>query len=551
MSYAPPPGPFSDWTITELREYLDFKGADYSDCLEQSDYVNVAQRIAGGDKPKEAPVPSSVKRPEPKKPFTEWSVSEMRLYLTTSGVDCSECLEKSDFVQLMEENYHGEENLNTTTNSNDEDGAEEPKPKKESEKKKERKMPDLYEVLEVPRDATKSQITKAYYRLAKQYHPDKNPDNPEAEERFKLISEAYQVLTDPEKRERYDKYGTVNDNDMEMGPDELFRSLFGAGRFDEYFNTPFVETNEEEEDGDDDSNSSDSDSDIDDESVKGKAKDTAKDDGKDKADEKKEKKEKDESKMTEEEKMQRKEMKRAKRRMKNLAKKYRARLNSIIESGALKNKKKRGGLEAEAAELAEAPGGPELLSALGYVYIQESNINDGFCLGIPAWFSKKNRGFHILKSAISMAGSAAMLDVMSENGEEEEAVMRQGLKTMWKLGKLQIEIEVRDSLTYLFSKKDLKKDEKKALVKALKLLGDIFKATGDRISKENERAAKERTKEYYRQQQQGGYANKDDFGSDNTQKQQPPPQQPPPSSSSSSSSQQQQESSATCADDLD
>ena len=66
---------------------------------------------------------------------------------------------------------------------------------------------DYYEILGVPRDATQEQIKKAYRELALKYHPDRNPGDKEAEERFKEINEAYQVLSDPEKRAQYDRYG--------------------------------------------------------------------------------------------------------------------------------------------------------------------------------------------------------------------------------------------------------------------------------------------------------------------------------------------------------
>ena len=59
---------------------------------------------------------------------------------------------------------------------------------------------DYYEVLGVGRDAGDEEIKKAYRKLAIQYHPDRNPDNKEAEERFKELSEAYSVLSDSEKR---------------------------------------------------------------------------------------------------------------------------------------------------------------------------------------------------------------------------------------------------------------------------------------------------------------------------------------------------------------
>jgi molecular chaperone DnaJ len=68
-------------------------------------------------------------------------------------------------------------------------------------------MRDLYEVLEVDRQASPSDLKKAYYRLAKKYHPDHNPGDKEAEDKFKEASNAYSILSDDDQRQRYDRFG--------------------------------------------------------------------------------------------------------------------------------------------------------------------------------------------------------------------------------------------------------------------------------------------------------------------------------------------------------
>ena len=94
-------------------------------------------------------------------------------------------------------------------------------------------MADHYETLGVTRDATSEDIKKAYRRLARQYHPDANPGDPAAEERFKEISIAYETLSDPQKRQRYDMFGDDRAGAAGFsdfgGISDLFASFFGGG----------------------------------------------------------------------------------------------------------------------------------------------------------------------------------------------------------------------------------------------------------------------------------------------------------------------------------
>lgn len=85
---------------------------------------------------------------------------------------------------------------------------------------------DPYEVLGVSRSATAEEIKTAYRKLARQYHPDVNPNNPEAGEKFKEINEAYQILSDTEKKARFDQFGVTED--QPMGPGGAGGTYFGG-----------------------------------------------------------------------------------------------------------------------------------------------------------------------------------------------------------------------------------------------------------------------------------------------------------------------------------
>src|SRR3990172_315321 len=117
---------------------------------------------------------------------------------------------------------------------------------------------DYYKILGVDRKASEDEIRKAYRKLAKQHHPDYNPNNKQAEERFKEINEAYEVLSDSKKRSHYDRLGSEYSNWQRRGAPGDFNwdqytgfpgggrvniddlnEMFGGGGFSDFFQTIF------------------------------------------------------------------------------------------------------------------------------------------------------------------------------------------------------------------------------------------------------------------------------------------------------------------------
>ena len=96
---------------------------------------------------------------------------------------------------------------------------------------------DYYEVLEVGKSASASELKKAFKKKAMKYHPDRNPDNPEAAEKFKEAAEAYDVLSDPQKKGAYDQFGHQGVEGMGAGGpnfndfniNDIFGDIFGGG----------------------------------------------------------------------------------------------------------------------------------------------------------------------------------------------------------------------------------------------------------------------------------------------------------------------------------
>lgn len=108
---------------------------------------------------------------------------------------------------------------------------------------------DYYSILGIDKNASQDEIKKTYRKLAKKYHPDTNPGNKQAEEKFKDINEAYEVLSDPEKRKKYDNFGNeynfqdgYNFDPSQFGAGNNFKYEFrsgGGGDFSDFFNMFF------------------------------------------------------------------------------------------------------------------------------------------------------------------------------------------------------------------------------------------------------------------------------------------------------------------------
>jgi molecular chaperone DnaJ len=111
---------------------------------------------------------------------------------------------------------------------------------------------DFYEILQLGKEATREEVDKAYRKLALKYHPDRNPDDPSAAEKFREVTEAYEVLSDPDKRTQYDQYGFATDDgdapayqyhhiDLDDAL-RMFMNSFGGGGSGSFFGgDPFSE----------------------------------------------------------------------------------------------------------------------------------------------------------------------------------------------------------------------------------------------------------------------------------------------------------------------